>query len=155
MLALLVSACSSNTPCNPTSSVFDVVVPGGLDSIASVDATGACGIAFGGCSPVSESCATSGCPCQYTAQVNANTFGADPVCHVRAVSKTGLVFAQDFPFMRSSESCFTGHTGAVTVDFSGAGIVDAGTDAGSDVGQGPGPATDAGSDGDSGSDAAD
>jgi hypothetical protein len=126
-LALLLASCSS-TPCETGASIFFVELPAGTDSVSSFEATGACGIEFGGCTPIAANCSTSGCACQYVVQVNANTFGADSVCHVSAISKTGQVFMQDFPFTRSSSSCFavTGQTGVVTVAFTGAGVVDAG-----------------------------
>jgi hypothetical protein len=127
---LAASGCSSST-CGPASSIFFVELPAGTDSVSSFAATGACAPEVGGCGPVSANCATSGCDCKFTIQVNATTFGAMPsgACHIEAVSTAGRLFTRDVSFTSTSTSCFavSGPSGmTISVDFTNAGLADAG-----------------------------
>ena len=101
-----------------------------MDGLSALDITGACAPlvpTVGGCVPVKATCETARCDCKLEVQVNATTFG-DGICHIRAIAKTGAVFAKDLTYTSPAGSCFSvsGPTGIVTVDFGGAGIVDGG-----------------------------
>jgi hypothetical protein len=146
---ILLADCSSSTPCNPASDLF-VELPAGMDAISALDITGACAPlvpTVGGCVPVKATCETAGCDCKLEVQVNATTFGpaGTGICHIRATSKTGAVFAQDLTFTSPAGSCFSvsGPTGVFTVDFGDGGIFDAGAGA-VDAGTVDGGAGDAG-----------
>jgi hypothetical protein len=129
---LLLAHCSSDTTCGGASDLF-VELPAGTDAISALDITGACAPlvpTVGGCVPVKATCETSQCDCKLEVQVNATTFGSSTtgICHIRATSKTGAVFAQDLTFTTPAGSCFSvsGPTGVFTVDFGGAGLLDGG-----------------------------
>jgi hypothetical protein len=125
---LLVASCTQNTPCYPGSADIWVVVPGGVNAIASIEVTGACAQGTGQCIPLMASCETASCDCEFLVQVNQTTFGSaqTEVCHVRVTSKSRAVLSKDFTFTSTGASCFavTGPTGRVAGQFSDAGIAD-------------------------------
>jgi hypothetical protein len=108
VIVLATAACSSSSTCDPQSPLVYVTVPGGTDSLASITASGACGVIPGGCVPVAASCQTSGCACTFTLQVNPSTFdaSADGVCQIEAVSTNGGLFSRALAFNSKGGSCF-------------------------------------------------